>query len=207
MVGVHSQLFQAQKRVAIALCGKGNIGSSWLALFAEQKAELEKRRGMSFDLVAVVDSQTYWLDLNGIDPTQALARFEDESVSNDGQAWLNTLAHQTDYHEVVVMDVTASAELARQYEVIAEHGMHLICANKVAGSASTQDYQRVVNAFDKTGRHWLYNATVGAGLPVNYAIRGIYAIVATKLPPYRVFSQVHYLGCSNNSMVQYRSLI
>lgn len=173
VVGVHSQLFQAQKRVAIALCGKGNIGSSWLALFAEQKAELEKRRGMSFDLVAVVDSQTYWLDLNGIDPTQALARFEDESVSNDGQAWLNTLAHQTDYHEVVVMDVTASAELARQYEVIAEHGMHLICANKVAGSASTQDYQRVVNAFDKTGRHWLYNATVGAGLPVNYAIRDL----------------------------------
>ncbi len=34
---IHSQLFQAQKRVAVALCGKGNIGSSWLSLFAEQK--------------------------------------------------------------------------------------------------------------------------------------------------------------------------
>ncbi|WP_105902863.1 bifunctional aspartate kinase/homoserine dehydrogenase II [Vibrio gangliei] len=173
VVGIHTQLFQAQKRIAIALCGKGNIGSSWLELFAEQKAELEKRRGMSFDLVAVVDSQTYWLDLNGIDPEQALTRFADEAIENDGKTWLETLAHQTDYHEVVVMDVTASSDLAAQYEQIAEHGMHLICANKVAGSASTEDYQRVVNAFEKTGRHWLYNATVGAGLPVNYAIRDL----------------------------------
>ncbi|MFV0574643.1 MAG: bifunctional aspartate kinase/homoserine dehydrogenase II [Vibrio sp.] len=173
VVGIHSQLFQAQKRVAIALCGKGNIGSSWLSLFAEQKSEIEKRRGMSFDLVAVIDSQTYWLDLNGIDPKEALTRFSDEAVENDGKAWINTLAHQTDYHEVVVMDVTASAELARQYQNIAEHGMHLICANKLAGSASTNEYNRVVNAFEKTGRHWLYNATVGAGLPINYAIRDL----------------------------------
>ncbi|OEF30050.1 bifunctional aspartate kinase/homoserine dehydrogenase II [Vibrio rumoiensis] len=170
---IHSQLFQAQKRVAIALCGKGNIGSSWLSLFAEQKVELEKRRGMSFDLVAVVDSQTYWLDLKGIDPKQALVSFNDEAIANDGQEWLNILAHQSDYDEVVVMDVTASAVLAAQYEQIAEHGMHLICANKVAGSASSDDYQRVVSAFEKTGRHWLYNATVGAGLPVNYAIRDL----------------------------------
>ena len=53
---IHSQLFQAQKRVAIALCGKGNIGSSWLTLFSEQKVELEKRHGMNFELVAVIDS-------------------------------------------------------------------------------------------------------------------------------------------------------
>lgn len=173
VIDVHTQLFQAQKRVAIALCGKGNIGSSWLSLFAEQKTELEKRRGMSFDLVAIVDSQTYWLDLKGIDPKQALLRFDDEGLSNDGKTWLQTLAHQSEYDEVVVMDVTASPELAAQYAKIAEHGMHLICANKVAGSSSSDAYQRVVDAFEKTGRHWLYNATVGAGLPVNYAIRDL----------------------------------
>ncbi len=173
ITAIHTQLFQAQKRVAIALCGKGNIGSSWLELFVEQKVELEKRRGMSFELVAVIDSQTYWLDLNGIEPQAALDKFDDESITNDGKQWLETLAHQSQYDEVVVMDVTASAELAAQYERFAEHGMHLICANKVAGSASSEDYHRVHDAFEKTGRHWLYNATVGAGLPVNYAIRDL----------------------------------
>ncbi|NOI22455.1 bifunctional aspartate kinase/homoserine dehydrogenase II [Vibrio mediterranei] len=170
---VHTQLFQAQKRVAVALCGKGNIGSSWLALFKEQKSELEKRRGMSFNLVAVVDSQTYWLDDQGINEQTVLERYEDEAVAYQGDVWLRQLANLQGYDEVVVLDVTASPALAEQYQSIAENGMHLISANKVAGSAPSVSYHAVQDAFSKTGRHWLYNATVGAGLPINHTVRDL----------------------------------
>lgn len=170
---VHTQLFQAQKRVAVALCGKGNIGSSWLALFKEQKSELEKRRGMSFNLVAVVDSQTYWLDDQGINEQTVLERYEDEAVAYQGNVWLQQLANLQGYDEVVVLDVTASPALAEQYQSIAENGMHLISANKVAGSAPSISYHAVQDAFSKTGRHWLYNATVGAGLPINHTVRDL----------------------------------
>ncbi|MET2855051.1 bifunctional aspartate kinase/homoserine dehydrogenase II [Vibrio owensii] len=169
---IHSQLFQAQKRVAVALCGKGNIGSSWLSLFAEQKEELEKRHGMSFDLVAVVDSQTYWFDENGIDAATVAQRFDDESIENDGH-WLNKLGALQNYDEAVVLDVTASKELAARYVDIAQQGTHLISANKVAGSADSQYYHQVQDAFAKIGRHWLYNATVGAGLPINHTVRDL----------------------------------
>ncbi|WP_234495059.1 bifunctional aspartate kinase/homoserine dehydrogenase II [Vibrio maritimus] len=170
---VHTQLFQAQKRVAVALCGKGNIGSSWLSLFKEQKSELEKRRGMSFNLVAVIDSQTYWFDEDGIDEQQVLARYEDEAIEYQGDIWLQRLAALQGYDEGVVLDVTASAALAERYVSIAEHGLHLISANKVAGSAPSNDYHAVQDAFSKTGRHWLYNATVGAGLPINHTVRDL----------------------------------
>ncbi|MDA0110508.1 bifunctional aspartate kinase/homoserine dehydrogenase II [Vibrio sp. La 4.2.2] len=170
---VHTQLFQAQKRVAVALCGKGNIGSSWLALFKEQKSELEKRRGMSFNLVAVVDSQTYWLDDQGINEQTVLERYEDEAVAYQGDVWLQQLANLQGYDEVVVLDVTASPALAERYQSIAENGMHLISANKVAGSAPSVSYHAVQDAFSKTGRHWLYNATVGAGLPINHTVRDL----------------------------------
>ncbi|MFZ6041783.1 bifunctional aspartate kinase/homoserine dehydrogenase II [Vibrio natriegens] len=169
---VHSQLFQAQKRVAVALCGKGNIGSSWLSLFASQKNELEKRHGMSFDLVAVVDSQMYWFDSQGIDASSVSARFNDESIANDG-SWLSRLGALQDYDEAVVLDVTASQELAKCYVDIAQQGIHLISANKVAGSADSQYYHQVQDAFAKIGRHWLYNATVGAGLPINHTVRDL----------------------------------
>lgn len=169
---IHSQLFQAQKRVAVALCGKGNIGSSWLSLFSEQKEELEKRHGMSFDLVAVVDSQTYWFDENGIDAATVAQRFDDESIENDGH-WLNKLGALQNYDEAVVLDVTASKELATRYVEIAQQGIHLISANKVAGSADSQYYHQVQDAFAKIGRHWLYNATVGAGLPINHTVRDL----------------------------------
>ncbi|MEZ8240362.1 bifunctional aspartate kinase/homoserine dehydrogenase II [Vibrio splendidus] len=171
--GIHSQLFQAQKRVAIALCGKGNIGSSWLSLFSEQKAELEKRRGMNFELVAVVDSQTYWFDDQGIDATSVGKRFDDEAIANNGNDWLERLGSIQGYDEAVVLDVTASPVLAEKYLQIAQQGIHLISANKVAGSASSEYYHQVQDAFAKISRHWLYNATVGAGLPINHTVRDL----------------------------------
>ncbi|MEZ8151828.1 bifunctional aspartate kinase/homoserine dehydrogenase II [Vibrio splendidus] len=171
--GIHSQLFQAQKRVAIALCGKGNIGSSWLSLFSEQKAELEKRRGMNFELVAVVDSQTYWFDDQGIDAASVGKRFDDEAIANNGNDWLERLGSIQGYDEAVILDVTASPVLAAKYLQIAQQGIHLISANKVAGSASSEYYHQVQDAFAKISRHWLYNATVGAGLPINHTVRDL----------------------------------
>ncbi|PMH46268.1 bifunctional aspartate kinase/homoserine dehydrogenase II [Vibrio sp. 10N.286.49.B3] len=171
--GIHTQLFQAQKKVAIALCGKGNIGSSWLTLFAEQKAEFEKRRGMTFNLVAVMASDRYWYDDQGIDPRQVEARFNDEAIASHNDQWLERLGAITGYDDLVVLDVTASAALADLYPKIAEQGMHLISANKVAGSASSDYYHQVQDAFSKIGRHWFYNATVGAGLPINHTVRDL----------------------------------
>ncbi|WP_159739487.1 bifunctional aspartate kinase/homoserine dehydrogenase II [Vibrio atypicus] len=170
---IHSQLFQAQKRVGIALCGKGNIGSSWLELFAEQKSELEKRRGMNFELVAVVDSQTYWFNPEGIDATLVSSHFDEEAIEHETGEWIRKLGAIQGYDDVVVLDVTASKDLAAQYLQIAEQGMHLISANKVAGSASSEYYHQVQDAFAKINRHWLYNATVGAGLPINHTVRDL----------------------------------
>ncbi|WED22045.1 bifunctional aspartate kinase/homoserine dehydrogenase II [Vibrio sp. JC009] len=170
---IHKQLFQAQKRIGLVLCGKGNIGSSWLELFAKQKTELEKRRGMNFELIGVVDSHTYWMDFDGIDVESVSARFDDEAIENDGKEWLDRLTHHQGYDEVIVLDVTASESLSLQYPEIAGKGLHLISANKVAGSASGHFYHQVQNAFAKTGRHWLYNATVGAGLPVNHTVQDL----------------------------------
>lgn len=170
---IHNQLFQAQKRVGIALCGKGNIGSSWLTLFAEQKAELEKRRGMSFELVAVIDSQTYWFNDQGIAPSAVSEHFDEESIPYQQGEWIQRLGAIQGYDDVVVLDVTASKELAERYLDIAEQGMHLISANKVAGSASSAYYHQVQDAFAKINRHWLYNATVGAGLPINHTVRDL----------------------------------
>ncbi len=173
ITAIHTQLFQAQKKVAIALCGKGNIGSSWLSLFAQQKTELEKRRGMNFELVAVVDSQTYWFNDKGIDPNQVNGHFDDEAIDHEGSNWIERLGAIQGYDDVVVLDVTASKELANRYLEIAEQGMHLISANKVAGSASSDYYHQVQDAFAKINRHWLYNATVGAGLPINHTVRDL----------------------------------
>ncbi|KUQ06838.1 hypothetical protein AWI07_15615 [Enterobacter roggenkampii] len=70
-------------------------------------------------------------------------------------------------------DLLAGEQLADQYLDFASHGFHVISANKLAGASSTDKYRQIHDAFEKTGRHWLYNATVGAGLPVNHTVRDL----------------------------------
>ncbi|MCE0493917.1 bifunctional aspartate kinase/homoserine dehydrogenase II [Vibrio salinus] len=171
--GIHRQLFQAQRRVGLALCGKGNIGSSWLSLFGEQKAELEKRRGMNFELIAIIDSQSYWYDENGIDATTADIHFKDKAIANNGDEWLLKLGNTEKFDDVIVLDVTASQDLSNQYLDIAQQGLHLISANKIAGSSPGDYYYQVKESFEKINRHWLYNATVGAGLPINHTVKDL----------------------------------
>lgn len=173
VTGIHSQLFQAQRRIALALCGKGNIGSAWLKLFASKKTELEKQRGMNFELVAVVDSKRYWLDENGIDPNRVAAEFNHQAQEKQGNDWLEKLGQLNGYDDAIVLDVTASKVLADLYPNIAEQGLHLISANKIAGSASSARYYQIKDAFEKISRYWLYNATVGAGLPINHTVKDL----------------------------------
>ncbi|MEM6162480.1 bifunctional aspartate kinase/homoserine dehydrogenase II [Erwinia sp. P6884] len=170
--GLHQSLFRAEKQVGLVLFGKGNIGSRWLELFGREQETLSARTGFEFILAGVVDSRRSLLNYDGLDASRALAFFEDEAVEQDEESlflWMR--AHPFD--DLVVLDVTASEPLANQYLDFASHGFHVVSANKVAGASSSDRYRQIRDAFAKTGRHWLYNATVGAGLPVNYTVRDL----------------------------------
>ncbi|PST93030.1 bifunctional aspartate kinase/homoserine dehydrogenase II [Photobacterium sp. NCIMB 13483] len=169
---IHQALFQAQKSVGIVLCGKGNIGKHWLGLFGREKAALELRHGMQFNLIGIVGQHQCWINSAGITPQTALEQFQDQATDYQLPQLLSQLA-AVDYDDVVVVDVTASHQLAALYPHIAASGLHLISANKIAGSAATIEYQAVVDAFAKSSRYWLYNATVGAGLPINHTVRDL----------------------------------
>lgn len=172
VASLHDALFQAQRRIGLVLVGKGNIGARWLSLFAEQKSHLEKRHGKEVSLISVVDSRNQWLDFAGIDPMQIRDDFDDNGTPYFDDEWLTRLLNHP-YDDVVILDVTANTSLAALYPRLAEHGFHLISANKEAGAAPAEQYHAIQHAFAKTGRHWLYNATVGAGLPINYAVQDL----------------------------------
>ncbi len=170
--GLHHSLFRAERRIGLVLFGKGNIGSRWLELFGREQEILSARTGFEFLLAGVVDSRRSLLNYDGLDASRAMAFFEDEAVEQDEESlflWMR--AHP--YDDLVVLDVTASETLADQYLDFASYGFHVVSANKVAGASTTDRYRQIRDAFAKTGSQWLYNATVGAGLPVNHTVRDL----------------------------------
>lgn len=199
MQGLHSALFRAEKRVGLLLLGKGNIGARWLTLFARDRQTLSARSGFEFILAGVVDSKRCMLDYQGLEANHVLALFNSQAQPRDESSLSTWMCHHP-FDDLVIIDSTASAAVAQQYLQFAQQGFHVISASKIAGAAASTQWRRVRDAFGKTGRHWLYNATVGGGLPINYAVRDLRDSGDTILSVSGIFSGtlswlfIHYNG-------------
>lgn len=98
----------------------------------------------------MVDSKRSLLNYDGLDASRALAFFNDEAVEQDEESlflWMR--AHP--YDDLVVLDVTASEQLADQYLDFASHGFHVISANKLAGPAAAISIARSTTRLRRQG--------------------------------------------------------
>ncbi|MFT8229594.1 MAG: bifunctional aspartate kinase/homoserine dehydrogenase II [Enterobacterales bacterium] len=169
---LHDILFQTKKNVGLVLFGKGNIGSKWLDLFALEKNKLSLRTNCNFFLSGIIDSRRSLLNYKGIKLNEALIQFTQNATNKSYESifsWMKT--HP--YDELVILDITSSQIIADQYINFANYGFHVISANKLAGSSEVSNYNKLCDTFFKSGSYWLYNATVGAGLPINYIIKDL----------------------------------
>lgn len=164
---LHTVLFKQPKRVGVVLFGKGNIAAGWLSLFARQQHKMSEQQNVELCLCGIYGSRGGVLDFNGLDAATVLDDFQPESVVCE-QLLSNLALHPFD--ELVIIDITASEAISYYYPEFAHHGFHLISANKFAGAASSAFYHQVKQSFSDNESHWLYNATVGAGLPVQSSI-------------------------------------
>jgi aspartokinase/homoserine dehydrogenase 1 len=73
----------------------------------------------------------------------------------------------------VIIDCTASAQVAAEYHDWLMRGIHIVTPNKKANSGSMPYYRALQDARRATGTHYLYEATVGAGLPIIQTLRDL----------------------------------
>jgi aspartokinase/homoserine dehydrogenase 1 len=73
----------------------------------------------------------------------------------------------------VLVDCTASAAVAARYGDWLAAGIHIVTPNKRANSGDLAYYRRLRQARRAGGSHYLYEATVGAGLPVVHTLRDL----------------------------------
>jgi len=66
----------------------------------------------------------------------------------------------------VIIDCTASDQIASKYAEWLAKGIHVITPNKKAFSNDYGDYQALQDAADEGSSHYFYETTVGAALPV-----------------------------------------
>jgi aspartokinase/homoserine dehydrogenase 1 len=156
-----------QPRTDVVLLGFGRVGRA----LADQASSTDRER---VRIVAVLDRSGYIFDPRGLSRRrlQRLAGGKDrgELLADLGGRPADAAAALADIaaHAVsrpALVDVTAD-ETTSLLVAGLEHGFDLVLANKKPLAGSVANYRRLLDTADATGRRLLYEATVGAGLPI-----------------------------------------
>jgi len=168
---VHAAFYLSPNTLSIGLIGPGTVGRVLLAQLATQ---IERLRALNLDLRVrgIAGSKRMLLAETSID----LDRWEEQLGAAGQPLDLEKFADhcQADYiPHTVIIDCTASADVAANYRAWLGGGIHVVTPNKKANSGALPYYRALQEARRAAGTHYLYEATVGAGLPVIQTLRDL----------------------------------
>ena len=75
----------------------------------------------------------------------------------------------------VIVDNTSSEDVADRYESWLSNGVHVVTPNKKANSGDLARFKTLQAAAEKGGAKWMYEGTIGAGLPIVSTLRTLRA--------------------------------
>ncbi|MBC7983912.1 MAG: bifunctional aspartate kinase/homoserine dehydrogenase I [Candidatus Obscuribacterales bacterium] len=169
---VHSSFYLSPNTVSIGLIGPGLVGGALLDQLASQVERLARDFHVDLRVRGIATTKRMLLENGEI----ALHRWR-EVVKSEGLAMDMTRfaehVHADHLPHAVIIDCSASAEVAKHYPAWLAAGIHIVTPNKKANSSELSLYDQLQSARRAGGSHYLYEATVGAGLPIIQTLRDL----------------------------------
>lgn len=170
---IHQAFFEKRKRLNLAIIGVGHIGGALLAQLAKQKSFLEDQL---FDVrvVALANSKKFVVDPGGLD----LSRWRALLEVSESEMTIHEFAKRIEECKLTnaaLVDCTGSREVVDYYSHFVEANLHIITPNKKANVLPWAKYQALIELLKKRQKYFLYEANVGAGLPVISTLQDLIA--------------------------------
>ena len=169
---VHASFYLSDHTISVGIIGPGTVGRVLLDQIASQSERLRRDFKLDLRVRGLLSSKRMLLADRGVPLEGWRAAFEAASDAPDLTRFVEHVAADHLPHHVII-DCTASGELARHYAAWLAAGIHVVTPNKKANSAPLADYRALHAARRAGGAHYLYEATVGAGLPVIQTLRDL----------------------------------
>lgn len=161
---VHSAFFLSAQTLSIGVFGPGNIGGTFLDQLASEKERLKNQFGLDIRVRGIANSSRMLLNEEGIDLDSWRDALRVASLPLDTEEFLSHVGSEY-YPHAALIDCTTSQELSMQYATWLER-FHVITPNKKAATNSYEYYKKLFAVSQRSGKRFLYETTVGAGLPV-----------------------------------------
>ena len=169
---VHAGFYLSPHTISLGVIGPGTVGKVFLDQLAGQVERLRRDFNVDLRVRGIMGSKRMVLADGGIDLANWRERLKRDSVDADIDAFAE-FVHAEFLPHAAMIDCTASSEVAGRYRDWLAAGMHVVTPNKKANSGDLAYYRALREARRAAGTHYLYEATVGAGLPVIMTLRDL----------------------------------
>lgn len=161
---IHGEIFGISKKINIAIFGHGGVGGALINQILKSKDDIEKRKGINLNVFAIGNSKKLLLNKKGVDNNWKKA-IQTSSVENSIN---EVIAFAKEHHleNLIAVDNTASSSFYTNYVPLVEAGFDLVSSNKIANTISHQFYTDLRGKLKEQNKQYLYETTVGAGLPL-----------------------------------------
>jgi aspartokinase/homoserine dehydrogenase 1 len=163
---IHDGFFLSTfKEVNLFIAGTGVVGSSLLKQLLKQRDLLLKNYSLKVNLMGLTNSQKMHVDRDGILLESCGDILKIRGAKTDFSQFIREMK-KMNLRNSVFVDCTADAKIASKYEEILNGYISVITANKIACSSEYSYYQRLKKMSGERGVRFMYETTVGAGLPI-----------------------------------------
>ncbi len=173
---VHASFFLSNHTLSIGIIGTGGIGSTLLAQLHASSARLRTEFKIDLRVRGLANSTQMRLSNHSgsLEKEFPLSQWKDDFKANSQPLNLERFAkhvHADDIPHAVIIDCTSSEHVVANYEEWLKRGIHIITPNKKGNTGSIESYRQLKNISRQGNRHYLYETTVGAGLPILNTLR------------------------------------
>ncbi|GLI63591.1 hypothetical protein VaNZ11_006540 [Volvox africanus] len=174
--------------VAIGLIGPGLIGSALLRQIAKQAEKLlAPLHASKFAVVGLANSRQMLLRPEGVGLHSWEGDLAEKGEPLDLDRFASTITSAAIAASgspspdptapgpacAVLVDCTASDAVSSAYPAFMKQGLHIVTPNKKFGAGPLAQYHELRDLAERRRRRFMYEATVGAGLPVISTLHGL----------------------------------
>jgi aspartokinase/homoserine dehydrogenase 1 len=169
---VHSGFYLSPHTISIGLIGPGAVGRVLLEQIEAERERLLRDFKLDLRLRGIMTSKKMLLSEQGIGVNGWKAALEASKTPADIAKFTEHL-HVDHLPHTVILDCTADEGVAKHYAEWLKAGIHVVTPNKKANSGPLAYYESLKEARRLGSSSYLYEATVGAGLPVISTLRDL----------------------------------
>ncbi|CAN5704226.1 bifunctional aspartate kinase/homoserine dehydrogenase I [soil metagenome] len=173
---VHSGFFLSNHTISIGIIGTGGIGATLLKQLHEETNRLRDEFKIDLRVRGLANSTRMRLSKHAgsLEKEFPLANWKEDFAANSQPLDIDRFAqhiHPDYLPHAVLIDCTSNESIADHYPAWLKQGIHIITPNKKGNTGSMESYRELKRISRSDSHHYLYETTVGAGLPIINTLR------------------------------------